>query len=433
MKRILTFALIFFMALSCATQHRTEGVRIPIIKYNPATYMSDIESALANPRAFECLSADSQQLSGMDKDIMTYLGEQDAFIVSLEDGDTEPVPRFIGIKDKEEGYLKYLDTEEEQYRYSLDEVIEDLYGSLKDYIASWPEKQRHMFYDGPQGLYTFPNKRLAMNIVGYGNSKKPDDPAKFKAAISYLRNTSPEWNDDSWSADSTEIVKFSDSITGALVEYFNQRARFEGQDANYFSKWVNERLTYPDAALEDAVTGRVTLQFKIDIFGNLEGVKVLRGRHPALDSIALNVVSSSPEWFPAEDFVGNPMSVTYTFPVIFTAEMMFNAFINKMYNEKLYEDYGFLQKHCSDALLKKLQDAYPYDSEEPSYATWLFRSRQQDSKPGSDGKTMTLDVTADGDWYTYKALDMGWEFTNRVRLTSKDGKIIIEDMDVTAE
>lgn len=44
--------------------------------------------------------------------------------------------------------------------------------------------------------------------------------------------------------------------------------------------------------------------------------------HPALDSIAFHVVSSSPKWTPAKDFVGNPRSVTYTFPVIFTPDMM---------------------------------------------------------------------------------------------------------------
>ena len=106
------------------------------------------------------------------------------------------------------------------------------------------------------------------------------------------------------------------------------------------------------------------------------------------------------------------------------------TFITKMYNEKLYEDYAFLQKHCSPELLKKLQDANPYDSNAPAYATWQFRSGQQDTKPESDGKTMMLDQTADGDWYTYKALDMGWEFTRRIKLTSKEGKIIIEDIDV---
>ena len=86
-------------------------------------------------------------------------------------------------------------------------------------------------------------------------------------------------------------------------------------------------------------------------------------------------------------------------------------------------------KHCSPELLKKLQDAYPYDSDEPAYATWLFRSGQQDSKPGSDEKTVIVDVKADGDWYVYTALDMEWEFSNRIRLSCKNGKIIIEDID----
>ena len=432
MKRISKLVLVSFIALSCAVQNKSEGLEIPIIKYNPATYLSDIESALANPAGYECLP-DSLLFSGMDRDILTYLSEQDAFVVSLNDGDTEVTPEFIGLKDKEKGYLKYLHVEEERILYSLDVAITDLYGSLEDYFATWPEDQRHLFYDDPQGLYTFPNSHFATDVAGWGNSKSPDNPVKFKAAISYLRTTRPEWNDDTWANDSTEIVNFSESVTGLLIHYADEKARFEGQDSNHFSKWVQERLTYPEAALEDAATGRVTLMFKIDMFGNLEGVKVLRGRHPALDSIALNVVSSSPEWTPAKNRIGDPCYVVYSFPVIFTPEMMFEAFITKMYNEKLYEDYDFLQKHCSPELLKKLQDAYTYDSDEPAYATWLFRSGQQDSKPGSDDKTMILDVTADGDWYTYKALDMGWEFTNRIKLTSKDAKIIIEDMDLTGE
>lgn len=116
-----------------------------------------------------------------------------------------------------------------------------------------------------------------------------------------------------------------------------------------------------------------------------------------------------------------------------TSEDTIKSFLTRMYDDKLYEDYDFLQKHCSPELLKKLQDAYPYDSDGVAYATWLFRSGQQDSKPGSDDKTMMLDVKADGDWYFYTALDMGWKVTNRIKVISKDGKIIIEDMDLTAE
>ena len=104
------------------------------------------------------------------------------------------------------------------------------------------------------------------------------------------------------------------------------------------------------------------------------------------------------------------------------------SFITLMYNNKLYEDYDFLQKHCSAELLKKLQDAYPYDTDGIAYATWLFRSSQQDSKPTADDKTIMLEVKADGDWFIYTALDMGWEFTNRIKITNKGGEIIIKDV-----
>ena len=104
------------------------------------------------------------------------------------------------------------------------------------------------------------------------------------------------------------------------------------------------------------------------------------------------------------------------------------SFITQMYNNKLYEDYDFLQKHCSAELLKKLQDAYPYDTDGRAYATWLFRSGQQDSKQGADNKTIMLEVKADGDWFIYTALDMGWKFTNKIKITNKGGEIIIEDI-----
>ena len=104
------------------------------------------------------------------------------------------------------------------------------------------------------------------------------------------------------------------------------------------------------------------------------------------------------------------------------------SFITQMYNNKLYEDYDFLRKHCSSGLLKKLQDAYTYDTDGIAYATGLFRSGQQDSKPGADDKTIMLEVRAVGDWFVYTALDMGWEFTNRIKITSKGGEIVIEDV-----
>jgi hypothetical protein len=39
-----------------------------------------------------------------------------------------------------------------------------------------------------------------------------------------------------------------------------------------------------------------------------------------------------------------------------------------------------------------------------------------------------LEVKADGDWFVYTALDMGWECTNRIKITNKGGEIVIEDV-----
>ena len=105
------------------------------------------------------------------------------------------------------------------------------------------------------------------------------------------------------------------------------------------------------------------------------------------------------------------------------------SFITRMYEGKLYENYDFLHEHCSAELLKKLQDAYPYDANGVAYATWLFRSSQQDSKPESNGESCMVEVKTDnGDWYIYRAIDMGWEFTKRIKVFNKNGKIVISDI-----
>lgn len=105
------------------------------------------------------------------------------------------------------------------------------------------------------------------------------------------------------------------------------------------------------------------------------------------------------------------------------------SFITRMYEGKLYENYDFLQEHCSAELLKKLQDAYPYDANGVAYATWLFRSSQQDSKPESNGESCMVEVKTDnGDWYIYRAIDMGWEFTKQIKVFNKNGKIVISDI-----
>lgn len=92
---------------------------------------------------------------------------------------------------------------------------------------------------------------------------------------------------------------------------------FQGGGPNEFTKWVNEHLKYPEIAKENGVQGRVTVQYTIDKQGRVTDVSVLRGVEPSLDKEAVRVVYSSPKWTPGKDGKGNPVDVSYTFPVIF--------------------------------------------------------------------------------------------------------------------
>ncbi len=107
--------------------------------------------------------------------------------------------------------------------------------------------------------------------------------------------------------DTTKTIPF------ASVEV---KPAFQGGDAGEFAKWVNENLQYPQAAKDADVQGRVVAQFVVGTDGKVGDVKVLRGVHPDLDAEVVRVISSSPDWTPG--FVkGEPVKVTYTFPVVF--------------------------------------------------------------------------------------------------------------------
>ena len=104
-----------------------------------------------------------------------------------------------------------------------------------------------------------------------------------------------------------------EAIPFQLVE---QKPSFRGGDANQFSKWVNERLVYPEIAKENGVQGKVMIQFTVENDGRVTNVRVLRGVDPSIDKEAVRVVSSSPKWSPGKQR-DRAVRVTYTFPVIF--------------------------------------------------------------------------------------------------------------------
>lgn len=100
-------------------------------------------------------------------------------------------------------------------------------------------------------------------------------------------------------------------------------------------------------------------------------------------------------------------------------------FIRGMYENALYEDYGFLEKHCSKSLLAKLSAAYDYDGE--GYAVWAFRSGAQDG-PTDEHAVISIENEGDG-WFRYTAIDMGITFRKRIRISHERGRTMVEDIE----
>ena len=140
------------------------------------------------------------------------------------------------------------------------------------------------------------------------------------AALVYACNPSKN-NEVQAPAEETETLETKapdtaekrDAIPFKEVEV---KPTFNGGDANEFTKWVNSHLTYPEAAKQAGIQGRVTIKFTVDTDGSVTDVLLLRGVDKALDEAALRVVSNSPRWEPGMQN-GKPVMVTFVFPVIF--------------------------------------------------------------------------------------------------------------------
>jgi protein TonB len=114
------------------------------------------------------------------------------------------------------------------------------------------------------------------------------------------------------SGNREEVVE-EEEIPFTIVE---EKPKFMNGDENTFTKWVFERLIYPELAKENGVQGRVSVSFLVNTDGTVSDVKVLRGVDASLDKEAIRVISSSPKWQPGRQR-GKPVKVRYVFPVIF--------------------------------------------------------------------------------------------------------------------
>ena len=81
--------------------------------------------------------------------------------------------------------------------------------------------------------------------------------------------------------------------------------------------YLAKNMRYPEDAIEDGITGKVIVLFKVDVAGAIDSVRVLRPTHPSLEKEVIRVVKSMPAWRPAM-YKGKPVQSPYTLPIHIT-------------------------------------------------------------------------------------------------------------------
>ena len=91
-----------------------------------------------------------------------------------------------------------------------------------------------------------------------------------------------------------------------------QMPEFNGDIQSY----ISSNIHYPDAARENNIDGRVTVQFVVNEDGSVSNAKRLKGIGGGCDEEAIRIVSSMPRWKPGKQN-GKAVKVYFTLPINF--------------------------------------------------------------------------------------------------------------------
>ncbi len=79
-----------------------------------------------------------------------------------------------------------------------------------------------------------------------------------------------------------------------------EKAQFVGGD-KAFQQYIQENLIYPDCARQEAIDGEVIISFFVLADGKIIMPKIEQGISEVCDSKALEVISTMPDWIPAQN------------------------------------------------------------------------------------------------------------------------------------
>lgn len=104
-------------------------------------------------------------------------------------------------------------------------------------------------------------------------------------------------------------------LTDEIFEFVEKRPQFPGGEAALLA-FLNQNLKYPALAKENAIAGKVVVQFTVEKDGSLTDLKVLRDIGGDCGKEAVRLVGLMPKWEPGRQN-GQSVRVQYMLPVQF--------------------------------------------------------------------------------------------------------------------
>jgi protein TonB len=116
--------------------------------------------------------------------------------------------------------------------------------------------------------------------------------------------------------DFSNIVKDVEVVDDEPLVIAEFMPTFQGKDLRYFRNYVSANLKFPERAVETGINGTVYIEFVVDKDGSVSDVRILRGVHPDVDAVVLQVIKNSPKWEPGFNN-GIYVRVKFTMPIAF--------------------------------------------------------------------------------------------------------------------
>jgi TonB family protein len=143
-----------------------------------------------------------------------------------------------------------------------------------------------------QGNYQLPvteaQPELVFSFIGFSSKEIPVTSDQLNVSLEA----------DVSELSEVVVVGYGESTTPFTPNIMELATPAGGRKA--FKQYLEQNLKYPEEALKNQVEGKVTVQFTIDVGGQLSDFKVVRGIGHGCDEEVIRLIKSGPKWAPSK-------------------------------------------------------------------------------------------------------------------------------------